>query len=147
MIFFLRLSSILFVEGVPFWIVPPKAAHFEVNKNREKAKIWPIFPDCSLHTAHMSVFMFFCGPHLPLPFFWLRPGGKVSLFLVAPPQSKTGYSSNRSFCWRTTFRNNCAVRKLFRQGFRGSESSESLGSGPARFTFQLDLYADLARRR
>ena len=74
-------------------------------------------------TAQMSVFMVFCGPHLPLAFqFVCGPGGggaanklegkwKVSLCLVAPPQAAAGYSTNSSFCWRTTFEDICAVRK------------------------------------
>ena len=61
-------------------------------------------------TAQMSVFMVFCGPHLPLAFqFVCGPGGggaanklegkwKLSLCLVAPPQAAAGYSTNSSFC-------------------------------------------------
>ena len=63
--------------------------------------------------------MVFCGPHLPLAFqFVCGPGGggaanklegkwKVSLCLVAPPQADAGYSTNSSFCWRTTFEDIC----------------------------------------
>ena len=61
-------------------------------------------------TAQMSVFMVFCGPHLPLAFqFVCGPGGggaanklegkwKVSLCLVAPPQAAAEYGINSSFC-------------------------------------------------
>ena len=58
------------------------------------------------------------SPSTCLP-FCLQPGGrrtankmegkwKVFLYLVAPPQAGGVYSVNSSFCWRTTFRNNCA---------------------------------------
>ena len=60
----------------------------------------------------MPVFMVFCGPHLPLAFqFVCGPGGggNVSLCSVAPPQPAAGYSTNSSFCWRTTFEDICAV--------------------------------------
>ena len=69
--------------------------------------------------------MVFCGPHHPLAFhFVCGPGGggeanklegkwKVCFCLVALPQGAAGFSTNSSFCWRTTFRNNCAVWKSF----------------------------------
>ena len=69
--------------------------------------------------------MVFCGPHLPLAFqFVLRPGGaggaanklegkwKVSLCFVALPHAGAGCSTNSSFCWKTTFEDICAVRKV-----------------------------------
>ena len=36
---------------------------------------------------------------------------KVSLCLVLPPQAAAGCSTSGNFCWRATFRNNCAIWK------------------------------------
>jgi len=77
----------------------------------------------------------FCGPHLPLAFhFVCSPGGggaankmegkrKFFLYLVAPPRAAVGYSTNSSFCLRTTVRNHCAVRKTY--GFSISYSGDA----------------------
>jgi len=68
--------------------------------------------DLDFLTAQTSVFMVFCGPHLPLGAANKLEGKwKVSLYLVAPPQAAAGYSTTSSFCWRTTFEDICAVRK------------------------------------
>ena len=73
--------------------------------------------------------MVFCGPHLSFAFHFNRGPGvvgaakknegklKVSLYLVAPPSAAAVYSTNSSFCWRSTFRNKFALRNL---SFRGN---------------------------
>merc|ERR1712060_368611 len=74
-------------------------------------------------TAQLSVSMVFCGPPLPLASHFLcgpvrvgaenkmegkrkliAAGGRriASLYLVAPPQVSPGYTTNSSFCRRTT---------------------------------------------
>ena len=48
---------------------------------------------------------------------------KVSICVVASPQAAAGYGTNNSFCWRTTFRNNCAFRMENKTLFLVFESS------------------------
>merc|ERR550534_1478321 len=85
------------------------------------------FACSTLHTAQMSVLMFFCGPCLPRAFqfvcgpergrkqtFWKASGRLTFVWLRLAAVGLVGYSTYSSVCWRTkTFRNNCAFRLDF----------------------------------
>ena len=111
-------------------ILPFNALQQCGGEARPSKKFYQVADCCRQHSYYRHK----C-PHLPRfdGFFWSSPSAclpfcqsargaegsankmkgkrKVTLYLVAPPQAAAVCSINSSFCWRTTFRNDCAVGK------------------------------------